>query len=752
MAVNENIYGSSTQWIDSSFNRYITDKNKVAYFAANQSRLENGISAGKLSYSTPIDKTLSYCGLGEESALSHIGYIYKVGGTYGLQEWQDSFVTNFAFFQQNSTSIDMSPNPNACRFNDSDIYKYLAWQSTQSYYNKNKYLQPYTLINPKNLVLCIYVRATNNNMTDYREVDLTTYMTSYKTSHPRIICAYVSAFFNNQAWTEANPYRTISGDSETSLNGNLRTLSYGRLDNYKCEGKNFDIYSYFLNDCTVFGSSSRSEALIYDDKMLFVMATESCKSHVHTYLTGGDQDYISPYIEYFDGVEEEILKTVACFGLYFTPSATVATSGKLTNANMYVGLLDENGIGHGQYLRGADTVNAPQNEYTDMSQSGYDYTKEVDKTKYRNDTQFYAGYGTSSFTKFYALTETQVNQLSQELYRIANDVPSGTSITEYNMKMFLTNNPIDCIISLKKFPVENIPLASSDATIYLGAKATNITGKILATPTWVYYFNFRNSNYQSCRPIFGDNFLDYEPYTKCKIVIPFCGTVDVPVSYIYQYDDLQIALVMDFITGAVTAYILVNGITIDSITGSCAIDLPVSGIQSATLDSQIHSVAMAREKQQTTLGTGLIAGAVSIGIGLATGSLPVAIGGGAAIIGSFMHAEDTGKQINYNLTHMQTPVKQVSAASGQIAHTYDMRCKMVITRPEIAAEYSAEEYSKTIGFACLENGEVQNFHGLTLANIDLSGINCTAEEKNMIRAAFANGVYLPAEYSENYWT
>ena len=288
----------------------------------------------------------------------------------------------------------------------------------------------------------------------------------------------------------------------------------------------------------------------------------------------------------------------------------------------------------------------------------------------------------------------------------------------------------------------NIPLATSDATIYLGSKATSITGKILATPTWVYYFNFRNSANTSCRPIFGDNFLDYEPYTKCKIVIPFCGTVDIPVSYIYQYDDLQIALVMDFITGACTAYILVNGITIDSITGSCAIDLPVSGIQSATLDSQIHSVANAREKQQTALNTGLIAGAVSIGVGLATGNLPIAIGGGAAIIGSFMHATDTGKQINYELSHMDTPVKQVSAASGQIAHTYDMRCKMIITRPEISPEYSAEDYASTIGFACLENGKVQDFQGFTVANIDLNNIEATAYEKQMISNAFAQGVYL----------
>ena len=743
MAVNESIYGSSENWRDVYyFLNSQTPKNKKAYFAANQSQLAQGVTAGKLSYSTPIDKTLSYCGLGAECALSNIVYYQRSGTDVTEKETENRFQTNFAFSEKTDTT-HMYFSANDPTLGGTDNNKYNDWQTTRDTFNQTPWLEPYTKILPKNICLLIRVKckATTSSGT-LQDYDLSTYLASHTTTKKYIQCVYVEQYNGSET------YRRLNGDKSTSTY-NI-PFNIATLDGYTVNSETH--YAYNLSENIVFGALFKSGSR-WDSGYMPVYYTENSKSHttVTAYNSGGIY-YCNVNIEYYPEFEQDILKTVACFGLYFTPKISVATGGTLTNTDMYIGILDENGIGHGDYLRGTDTANAPQNNYSDMSQTGYDYTKEVDKTKYRNDTQFYAGYGTSSFTKFYALTETQVNELSQELYRIANDVPSGTSITEYNMKMFLTNNPIDCIISLKKFPVENIPLATTDATIYLGAKSTNITGKILATPTWVYYFNFRNSANQSCRPIFGDNFLDYEPYTKCKIVIPFCGTVDVPVSYIYQYDDLQIALVMDFITGAVTAFILVNGITIDSITGSCAIDLPVSGIQSATLDSQIHSVAMAREKQQTTLGTGLIAGAVSIGIGLATGNLPAAIGGGAAIIGSFLAAEDKGKQINYDLTHMQTPVKQVSAASGQIAHTYDMRCKMVITRPEIAAEYSAEEYSKTIGFACLENGEVQNFHGLTVANIDLSGINCTAEEKNMIRAAFANGVYLPAEYSENYWT
>lgn len=745
MAINENIYGSADNWIDT----YFYDKfhhNKKANFGDNTSRLLDGVTKGKLSYTEPIDKSLSYCGLGTESALSHLKVVDVSNEATRIVDTIDRFTTNFGFFEiAQNTGLD-GDYP-ASQLNEMKIYR--AWQENTDdsdvYWakNKNKILCPYTLIHPKSVVFLINVRAYNSN-DGYNDFTLDEYRTAH-TNYPRISQVTITPYMNNpNAFSENQPTRTTTGGGGGStLNNYKKGFIIGLLDEYKLENKNFNMYSYYLsNERLVMGNVTEYKVRNRNTAVSMVYVPDNAAEH---FVHDLSDDYIRCYIEYYDGVIEDILKTVACFGLYFTDKTSVAETGTFTNPDMYIGLLDENGIGHGEYLRGADTANAPQNNYTDMSEAGYDYTKEVDKTKYQNDTQFYGGYGTSSFTQFYALTEAQVRELSHELYRIANDVPTGTSITEYNMKVFLTNNPIDCIISLKKFPVRNIPLASTPGTIYLGSKATNITATILATPTWIYYFNFSNSTNTSVYRVFGDCFLDYEPYTKCKIVVPFCGTVEIPVSYIYQYDDLQVALVVDFITGACTGYILVHGITIDSITGSCAIDLPVSGIQSATLDSQIHSVAMAREKQQTALGTGLIAGAVSIGVGLATGNLPAAIGGGAAIIGSFLAAEDKGKQINYELSHMETPVKQISAASGQIAHTYDMRCKMIITRPKLQEgfnEAAAEVYADTIGYACLLNKTVRELHGFTVGTINLDGIDATAQEKEMIQNAFASGVYL----------
>ena len=77
-----------------------------------------------------------------------------------------------------------------------------------------------------------------------------------------------------------------------------------------------------------------------------------------------------------------------------------------------------------------------------------------------------------------------------------------------------------------------------------------------------------------------------------------------------------------------------------------------------------------------------------------------------------------------------------------IARANDMRCKMIISRPEYMDNYNETVYAETIGFACLLNGYVSDFSGFTVGKINLDGINAPKEVKEMISSAFASGVYL----------
>ena len=727
MSINTNIYGTSEQWLNCYFQpNTITEseRNKKANFGSNNATLGQGVSSGKLSYSEPIDKSLSYCGLGTESALSHIAYLKN--GASDINSYQDRFVTNFAFFERTSNSYVFPPS--SYRLDRLNEY---AWQSSQaSYANISPSLEPYTKVNPQNIVLVIYVKAYNTTYTAEVTKTLKEYLTSYTVSHPYISRVFVTPYFgrvNSGADT-----RTVYTQTDNRI-----PFIIGLLDEYDFTTENKKFYFYASHDLSIFGQY-HSNYEIPSDSYGIIAHTENSKPHFKISQSGNITRFA---IEYYSEFESDILKTAACFGLYFTTVAEVARTGLLTNSDMYIGLLDENGIGHGDYLRGADTANAPQNEYTDMTESGYDHTKEVDKTKYDNTTYFNYTLTSRAFTKMYVLTDSELSALANELYTAVHQAPSGEEIERYNQSVFLTQNPIDCIISLKQFPLE-LPFSVSQ-NIKLGSYTCSTTGAPLLYPTGIYTFTFSKSLDNTVYPVYGKTFLDYEPYTKCELSIPFCGTVEIPVSYIYDYDTIRVQLVVDYITGACTAYIISNGITIDSVQGNCAISLPVSGIQAATLDSQIHTAATERNKSALSSGLGLIGGLAAIAIGIGTGGVGTAVMGGIAALASGANLVANDKKIEYDLQHMQVPLKQVGAASGAISLTYDMRCKMRITRPKISPDYNSEVYANTVGFACLLNGEVQDFHGLTSGIIKLDNVPCTAEEKDFITSIFTNGVYLP---------
>lgn len=745
MAVNENVYGAASNWIDTAF----YDKfhhNKKAYFNTNQSQLSQGVTAGKLSYSEGIDKTLSYCGLGSECAISHIKYIAYSGGSMQIIDSVDRFQTNFAFFEI-TTQTGVDGNDPYFELNDMK-YRH-AWQSntdpdTWWSYNKNKILEPYTLIHPKSVVFLIYVYAMNTAHNDSVNEPLSQYKAQHTASYPHIVYAYIVPFMNTSvAASESSPARETYGAAGNITSNNRIGYVLGLLDEYDIPSKSFQMYSYQLQPVrVVLGNINRFQTQEFASSIAICYVPESAGEHfkysrVNIYGT----NYIETYIEYYDGIIDEIMRSVACFGLYFTDKYDVARYGNFTNNDMYIGLLDNNGIGHGEYLKGSDTVNAPQNNYSSMQESGYDYTKEVDKTKYINNTLFYGTWSSQAFTKMYVLTSSEVALLANELYTAVSQAPQGEEIERYNQSVFLTQNPIDCIISLKKFPME-LPFSAS-VPIKLGSyTCQQATGAPLLYSTGVYTFTFSRSIENSLRQWFEDSFLDYEPYTKVELSIPFCGTVEIPCCYLYQYDTLYVKLVVDFITGACTAYVLSRDITIDSVSGDCAVNMPVNGIQSANLDAQIYSAAANRNKSAFSSGLGLIGGLATMGIGIATGGIAAAVAGGIAALASGTNLVTQDKKIEYELQHMQVPLKQISAASGAISQSYDMRCKMRITRPIVDPSYDAAVYADTTGFACLMQGEVKDFTGLTVGEIDLDGVAAPEPVKKMLQSLFAEGVYL----------
>lgn len=738
MQPNSNVYGTPSQWYNQHFTQSIPPqyRNKKPYFDGANARLETSIAHNKIIGGQPIDKTISYCGLGNESDLSHANTICRINGELVIKS-ADRDVTNFMIWEK-SESHSFS-RMNGALYNNSQY----GWTDSMSSDNINRYIEPLCSIKPTNQVLEIRVYAYSPTLNKTIDVDLDTYCRDRYIEYPQIQTVYTECQWGR------SPERGANIPNYEYMNVKF---CIGLLDPYKYIDDT-DVYNYALsaNDRSNIGILSGLSNVVYDinavsDNMPVFYGDTNMYTVAST--TGNMiRVYRDVSTENIDDVKEYYIKQAACLGLYFSPKHSVAINGTLTDPDMYVGILDSNGVGHGDYLRGVDTVNAPQNNLTDMYDIDYNPTKaptKADNTHYINDTQFYYQLPAKSAIKYYVMTGNQLSALFAKLYSATIDnVQQGESIESHNLRTVLTVNGIDCITSLIKFPCE-VFHAASPLNIKLGTYDSGIRAYPLLFTTDYFSFSFNLSKDNGLYPVYGD-FRDNEPLTKAELTIPFCGTVQIPTTYLYQYDDLNIDLIIDYITGACTAVIMCNGIAIDSISGSCGIQLPVTGIQANNIDSAINALALQDNKRMTSLGVAMIGGALAIGTAIFTGGAAIAaaaIGATTGIVGTAINAAQQGKQIDYELSHMDLPIKTVGGASAQIGQSMDMRCKLRITRPVMADSYNAEVYANTVGFACLSNGKVSDYSGLTIGNIELDGVNCTAVEKDMIKTAFANGVYL----------
>ena len=300
--------------------------------------------------------------------------------------------------------------------------------------------------------------------------------------------------------------------------------------------------------------------------------------------------------------------------------------------------------------------------------------------------------------------------------------------------------------------------------MYLGKYQTNIAAVGLGTSVRVIDF----------APIeiyrhFGD-FRDFEPYTQLTMYIPFCGTVSIPTAECMG-NYVSVKLCIDVGTGAATGYVIVSksgtgGICVATATGTAAIDIPVSGLQSANLSQAVFNAA-ANWTQTQISNSGLTGGIMShaggllgamgkgfgknfnlgnvkqgfLGgpIGALTSTIPSIDPTKALASGLSMDIENA--KADYELSHIELPMRLIGSISPALSSVIESNCRLIIYRP-ITDESALSHYADTVGFATVQSGTVSQFTGYTEGTIDVSGINATAEEKTAIANAFASGVYL----------
>lgn len=774
--INTNVYGTSDTWpiVGTEFqqgddnNYYLADFGSGTY---DKSTFKTAVDNGRLTLNSGVDKSLAWCGVGNFSTLSNVEYYNrKQGDDFKMFNKDSRTITNFALLQRMTTWSLASPLVGTWYYADTSNTTYggrARWSpraldgTTSTNSNFNMGLKPFTQIPIKNCV-CVPVVHVKSTITDVssstvRKCYLWDYLNinndvNYNT-HPYILNA------GFQMWGTLNGTGARSNRITDSFIAVTDDIAAGNGQPYdvstpaELQGNSIQLYAFGKNYGT--SQSDPSEwltifgAISSNTNFIPIPTTNDIKRqagatmvlpHDNGAMTDPVNGYRIYYVQYYDGFEEWLKRQIACFGLFFTDDKSTAESGDLDSELMCLGTLVD-GVGNGAYTHGKDNRDQPQWNWNSTNDSTYDPSNPP-----RVDPNTYDGVMDTASTPLllataterYVIADTNMSKLLTKLWDVmALADPTTMTKSDYALDMFLTNNPIDAIVSLQYIPVKDMGTGST--TVALGKYDTNIPAAHAETS--VVYDCGTIEIFPRC----GDNWIDRE--MKLTLYLPFCGVVDLdPETYLNRFCNVE--YLIDLTTGtcsAVVSFISDNGnrVITDIANGVCAIDLPVTGLQQQTLNSQLFNAS--ESTKQLKVNNAFkefksLMGAVS-SVATAEGDPIGAINGllGAGL--DIFNGIQSEKIADYNLQHTIIPTKMIGTSGGLTGVMATIKPTIIYSIPVNDVNYSA--YGHSIGFACCKTGSLSGFSGYTeCTNVDLSGFTATTTEKNMIQSALAGGVYL----------
>lgn len=288
----------------------------------------------------------------------------------------------------------------------------------------------------------------------------------------------------------------------------------------------------------------------------------------------------------------------------------------------------------------------------------------------------------------------------------------------YNNNVFaamvkkLYNNPVDAIMDYFYIPIK--PRISRSGHIGLCGMDTGISAELVSS---MYTdFDFGSISIEE----FYGNFLDYEPYTKISIYLPFVGIRELNAN-LYMNSTLHIVYRVDVMTGCFVCYLEVSQNTqwgvrkqmVNSYSGNMAIHLPLSNISNTMFTQSIITGLSGVAGGATQIALGNPMGAITAGASLANI-------GGAAYMGG-------------------TSLETVSRYDGNIGFLGVMYPYVIIERPVANIPFNYGKYNGYNSFIDRKLSEVSGFTKVFSIHLDdVSGM--LDEEKTEMERILKEGI------------
>jgi len=292
------------------------------------------------------------------------------------------------------------------------------------------------------------------------------------------------------------------------------------------------------------------------------------------------------------------------------------------------------------------------------------------------------------------------------------------AITNYALANFVQNDS-DYIAGVKFFPIDVSKFLSSSVTgnnIVIGKSLCPTTNAVKQVVQWKNYLKLFSVTFSR---YFG-NFLDFEPYTRLKVYVPYFGFIEIPTDYAYK-GTLDFYASVDFSTGNATVYVYYSNYMVTSKTAKISIDVPIG---------KTNAEEQQRNKVLHGLQAGIAGGVIALGV--ASGN-PLLTGGAITKAGGIM-----ANALNDNVSRL-TSYNGGSGGTDSLAVT--KACLKYVERPSAVYGPSAS----VLGRPCRQTLSLSALSGYTKVgtiHFEPQGEPIYQDEMEEIVGLLQKGVYL----------
>lgn len=314
---------------------------------------------------------------------------------------------------------------------------------------------------------------------------------------------------------------------------------------------------------------------------------------------------------------------------------------------------------------------------------------------------------------------TTYNPTRSQLVALANYMWTDSLFDPDSFRKIVAN-PADVLLSFMILPV---PITNGgDREFLVGNISTGIRMNVAASQ--YVQFDCGTINVEE----FWGAYLDYSPYTKAELYLPFIGAVQINIDEIMARS-VNITYNVDILTGACVAFIKAGDKVLYSFPGNCAIQIPFTGDSYTEMIKSIVNLA----------GTAITAGA---GIKASTIMANSAVKQNIADVSELAAFGKEGQALSDLGSNLEGVLKPsilrsgtISGSAGLLGIRYPY---LILTRPNLCLPARQYHY---IGYPSFTTVLLGSLSGYTvIESVHLEGMTCTEAELAQIENLLKSGV------------